>query len=175
MKFWFGRKARRHAARPFLFRGWGAAPSAGEWPRSYEAQVRDAYLGNPVAQRAVRLVAESVAWAPVYALDESAGGAGEGARRAPALLAPPLLETAATQLLLHGNCYLQILVDGEGRPAELFALRPERVKVEPGAGGWPAAYLYKAGEASWQQSRPFGEIAVVAAGAPPAARRAEAR
>ena len=30
---------------------------AGEpWPRSYEAQVREAYLGNPVAQRAVRLV-----------------------------------------------------------------------------------------------------------------------
>jgi HK97 family phage portal protein len=32
-------------------------------------------------------------------------------------------------------------------PAELFALRPERVSVEADAGGWPAAYLYKAGEA----------------------------
>jgi hypothetical protein len=31
------------------------------WPRSYEAQVREAFLANPVAQRAVRLVAEAVA------------------------------------------------------------------------------------------------------------------
>jgi HK97 family phage portal protein len=142
MKFWFGRKAGRGAVRPLLFRAWGAAPSSGEWPRSYEAQVREAYLGNPVAQRAVRLVAESVAWAPLYALP---GGA--RAARALALAGPALLEAAASQLLLHGNAYLQILVDSEGEPAELFALRPERVKVEAGAGGWPAAYLYKAGEA----------------------------
>jgi HK97 family phage portal protein len=142
MKFWFGRKAGRGGVRPLLFRAWGAAPSSGEWPRSYEAQVREAYLGNPVAQRAVRLVAESVAWAPLYALP---GGA--GAARALALATPALLEAAASQLLLHGNAYLQILVDSEGEPAELFALRPERVKVEAGAGGWPAAYLYKAGEA----------------------------
>jgi HK97 family phage portal protein len=142
MKFWFGRKAGRGAVRPFLFRAWGAAPSAGEWPRSYEAQVRDAYLGNPVAQRAVRLVAESVAWAPLNALPGATSAA-----RALALATPALLEAAASQLLLHGNAYLQILVDSDGAPAELFALRPERVKIEAGAGGWPAAYLYKAGEA----------------------------
>ena len=65
MKFWFGRKAGRGAARPLLFRTWAGAPAVGDWPRSYEAQVREAYLGNPVAQRAVRLVAESVAWCPV--------------------------------------------------------------------------------------------------------------
>jgi HK97 family phage portal protein len=103
--------------------------------------VREAYLGNPVAQRSVRLVAECVAWAPVYA----PGGPPE--RGAAALISPGLLDSAASQLLLHGNCYLQILLDGAGSPAELFALRPERVKVEPGAGGWPAAYLYTAGEA----------------------------
>jgi hypothetical protein len=40
---------------------------------------------------------------------------------------PLLLETATAQLLLHGNSYLQILSDAEGEPAELFALRPERV------------------------------------------------
>ena len=32
-------------------------------------------------------------------------------------------------------------------PAELFALRPERVSVEADARGWPAAYLYRVGEA----------------------------
>jgi HK97 family phage portal protein len=141
MKFWFGNKAARPAARPSLHRGYGGAVTAGEWPRSYEAQVRDAYLGNPVAQRAVRLVAESVAWAPVYAL----GGAA-GAAKATALATPPLLDSAAAQLLLHGNVFVQIIADADGMPAELFALRPERVTIEADQGGWPAAYVYRAGE-----------------------------
>ncbi|HEX8584159.1 MAG TPA: phage portal protein [Allosphingosinicella sp.] len=141
MNWWFGRKAARETARPLLFRAWGAAPSVGDWPRSYEAQVRDAYLGNPIVQRAVRMVAESVGWAPTYA------AAGAATERAVSLLSPALLETVATQLLLHGNAFVQVICDGAGEPAELFALRPERVKVEADAGGWPAAYLYRAGEA----------------------------
>src|SRR3546814_12575070 len=56
-----------------------------------------------------------------------------------------LVETLASQLLLHGNGYVQILTDGAGAPAELFALRPERVTVEADARGWPVAYRYKAG------------------------------
>ncbi len=136
---WFGRKAARAAGRPFLFAGWRHAFAAEPWPRSYEAQVREAYLGNPVAQRCVRLVAESVAWTPVLA---------NAVRpEAAALLTPPLLEQAATYLLLHGNAFLQVLQDGEGLPAELFALRPERVTVEADGAGWPAAYVYKVGEA----------------------------
>ena len=53
---WFGRKAAgRDDSRPVLSRVGASVPVIGEWPRSYEAQVRDAYLGNAVAQRAVRL------------------------------------------------------------------------------------------------------------------------
>jgi len=156
---WFGRKAARAGGRPFLFSGWplGGLGTrglfAGEpWPRSYEAQVRDAYLGNPVAQRAVRLVAESVAWAPIFAVEEgkdspspdrSPGQAGSG--RTVGLVTPVLLETVATQLLLHGNAFVQVLQDAEALPAELFALRPERVTVEADSAGWPVAYLYKVG------------------------------
>ena len=154
MKFWFGRKAGRGGARPFLWRGWGAAPSTGDWPRSYEAQVREGYLANPIAQRAVRLVAECVAWAPVYSVGDGSGPPppfAKGERspspfRGGSLVTPALLETVASQLLLHGNAFVQLLLDAAGEPAELFALRPERVKVEAGAGGWPVAYLYKAGE-----------------------------
>ena len=137
---WFGRKAAQETARPALLRLWHGAASGGEWPRGYEAQVRDAYLHNPVAQRAVRLVAEGVGGAPVYAL--------EGPERLARIAkAPQLLETIASQLLLHGNAFVQILLDQEGEPAELFALRPERVSVEADASGWPAAYVYKAGQA----------------------------
>ena len=145
---WFGRKAAVQP-RPFLLHGWPAA--TGElWPRSYEAQVREAYLANPVAQRAVRLVAEGAAGTSVYeqkdspsTADQRPGQAGSG--RAVSLATPQLLETAAAQLLLHGNAFLQILVDAEGEPAELFALRPERVSVEADAAGWPLAFVYKAG------------------------------
>jgi HK97 family phage portal protein len=136
---WFGRKAARTSGRPFLFAGWRHVFAAEPWPRSYEAQVREAYLANPVAQRCVRLVAESVAWAPVYA--------NEARPEAAALLTPALLENVATYLLLHGNAYVQLLQDAEALPAELFALRPERVAVEADGAGWPAAYCYKVGEA----------------------------
>jgi HK97 family phage portal protein len=142
---WFGRKAGRASVRPSLFRAFAGAPASGEWPRSYEAQVREAFIGNPVAQRAVRLVAESIAWAPVRA-EDGAGGGAEASLKALRLASPGLMETAAAQLLLHGNAYLQLLCDADGEPAELFALRPERVSVEADAGGWPVAYLYKAGE-----------------------------
>ena len=144
---WFGRKAGRETVRPFLLRGWQTAAAVEPWPRSYEAQVREAYLTNPVAQRAVRLVAESVASSTVYGSGEQGGGTSMGPGRAEALVPSSLLEAAAAQLLLHGNAYLQVICDAEGEPAELFALRPERVCIEADNSGWPAAYVYKAGEA----------------------------
>jgi HK97 family phage portal protein len=113
----------------------------GDWPRSYEAQLREGYLANPVAQRAVRLVAEGVASAPLVASEP----------RAAALVAATsggqaLMETLAAQLLLHGNGYVQLLSAPDGTLAELYALRPERVSVEADARGWPAAFRYRAGE-----------------------------
>lgn len=152
---WFGRKAARAVARPFLTRGWTVA-AGGELPRSYEAQVRAAYLANPVAQRSVRLVAETVASAVVYAEDKEYPASGPSSRtsaavsarsgQAAALASTGILETVAAQLLLHGNAFVQVLCDAEGEPAELFPLRPERVTIEADASGWPATYVYKAGE-----------------------------
>ncbi|AXJ95480.1 MULTISPECIES: phage portal protein [unclassified Sphingomonas] len=135
----FGKRP-RDGARPALARAGGLA-EAGTWPRSYEAQLREGYAGNPIAQRAVKLVAEGVAGAPIAASDPAIAalvGARDGGQM--------LLETAAAQLLLHGNAYIQVLRDGDGGAAALYALRPERVSVEVDAGGWPAAYRYRVGE-----------------------------
>ncbi len=156
---WFGRKAVRGSGRPFLLGGFASRFVEEPWPRSYEARVREAYLGNPVAQRAVRLVAECVAWAPIYELSSPATGGARGEERrgprpspgsrqngAVALVSPSLLETVTTQLLLHGNAFVRVIEDADGAPAELFALRPERVTIEAGENGWPVAYRYKVGE-----------------------------
>lgn len=110
-------------------------------PFEYNGAVRRAYLENPVAQRAVRLVAEGIGQAalmptePELAKLVNATSAGQS-----------LLETLASQLLLHGNGFVQVLKDGQGRPVELFALRPERVTIALGADGWPTAYIYRVGE-----------------------------
>ena len=157
---WFGRKAAREAGRPFLLAGLPLrfADGLDDRPASYETRVREAYLANPVAQRAVRLVAESVAWAPVYALEEGENRSRfarrfdeAGPRPSPgnevSLLAPSLLETVATQLLLHGNAFVRVVQDALAEPAELVALRPERVRIEADGRGWPVAYLYRVGEA----------------------------
>lgn len=133
-------KARVQQDRLTGIRTYGAA-TLGEWPRSYEQQLREGYLNNAIAQRAVRLVAEGLASVPLTASDAQAL---ELVRATSAEQA--LIETVAAHLLLHGNAYIEILSGIDGRPAELFALRPERVTVAADHRGWPVAYIYKAGE-----------------------------
>ncbi|HEY9579022.1 MAG TPA: phage portal protein [Rhizorhapis sp.] len=146
---WFGRKSAEASRRPVLARGWlgwSGAP-LGEWPGNYEGQVRAAVLGNPVAQRSVRLVSEAVGGVALMA----EGGSAADRERVLGLVrarsaGQALVETLAVHLLLHGNAYVQMAVGADGEVAELFALRPERVSVEADARGWPIAYLYRVGE-----------------------------
>lgn len=149
MKF-FGTKAVANRdpgdARPVLARAWGTgAVALGEWPASYEAQLRNGVIGNPVAQQAMRLVSEGAGAVTLRAAGSDA------AARALALVTrasagQALVETLAAHLLLHGNAYVQLIAGADGMPAELFALRPERVSVEADVRGWPAAYLYRVGD-----------------------------
>lgn len=93
----FGRKSAPHEARPPLSR-YGAATITGDWPRSYEAQVRAGYVENAVAQRAVKLMAESVGGAPLSASSPELAGLVSARSGGQALL-----ETVAAQMLLHGK------------------------------------------------------------------------
>lgn len=133
-------KARVQQDRLSGIRTYGQA-SLGEWPRNYEAQLREGYLHNAIAQRALRLVVDGLASAPLTSSDDVALALVRATSGGQALI-----ETVAAHLLLHGNAYVEILAGPDGRPAELFALRPERVSVEADMRGWPVAYLYKAGE-----------------------------
>jgi HK97 family phage portal protein len=133
-------KARVQQDRLSGIRTYGAA-SLGEWPRTYEQQLREGYLHNAIAQRALRLVTEGLASATLTSNEANALAlvrATSGGQ--------VLIETVAAHLLLHGNAYVEILPGMDGRPCELFALRPERVTVEADMQGWPVAYVYKAGE-----------------------------
>src|SRR5581483_4289539 len=123
-------------------------------PRDYAALAREGYAKNAIVHRAVRLVAESVG-ALVFGLYE-------GERELTAhplldLMARPnprqdgatFLETVTAYLLLAGNAYIEaVSLPNEARPRELYALRPDRMKVVPGPDGWPQAFEYAVNGAS---------------------------
>ncbi len=134
--------ARPAKTRVSLARSFGTH-SLGEWPQNYEAQVREGYLHNAIAQRAVRLVAEGVASAPLTSSNYEALALVKATSGGQALI-----ETVAAHLLLHGNAYIELLPGPDGRPQELYALRPERVSVEADPRGWPVAFVYRAGDAA---------------------------
>jgi HK97 family phage portal protein len=126
---------------PWSYPPWAHEPAGARLPFEYRGAVTRAFLDNPVAQRAVRLVAEGVGGAPLAPAEDAAT-----ALVTATSAGQSLLETLAAQILLHGNGYVQIRRDGDGTPSELFALRPERVSVIAGADGWPEAYQYKVGD-----------------------------
>lgn len=129
-----------------------AFPSVGRpvWtPRDYAALAREGYQRNAVVYRAVRLVAEAAASVPLLVY--------EGRHERPdhpvaQLLARPnprdagqaLFDALYGHLLVAGNAYLECAAV-RGDPRELYALRPDRMKVVPGPDGWAEAYDYTVG------------------------------
>jgi len=136
MKFpFFARKAAVRAAPPPWLGGWsGTSP-----PRSYEAQVRAGFIANPVVSRAVRIVADGIAGAPVVSTPTGHPALALFGRDG------AVLETITANLMLHGNAYVEVALGAAGLPVALYPLRPERISVEADAGGWPTTYLYRAG------------------------------
>lgn len=122
-------------------------------PTDAAALARHGYEANTVAFRCARLIAESAAAIPLVLRGDEPGG--------PPLLAHPALrllsQSNPTQswqelyealfgfLQTAGNAYLELVPGPDGSPAELHALRPDRIRVVPGADGWPAAYDYTVG------------------------------
>jgi HK97 family phage portal protein len=115
-------------------------------PRDYAALTREGYVKNAIVHRAVRLVAENVGAVTWLAYE------GEAERdRHPLLdlVARPnprqdgaaFLESVTAHLLLAGNAYVEGVSAG-GAVRELYALRPDRMKLVPGADGWAEAYEY---------------------------------
>jgi HK97 family phage portal protein len=122
-------------------------------PRDYMALAREGYTRNAIVYRAVRMIAESIGSLSFVLYD----GATERdthplldllRRPNPRQDSASFLEAIASHLLLAGNAYIEaVTLGGEGSGAglqvrELYALRPDRMKLVAGADGWPQAYDY---------------------------------
>lgn len=115
-------------------------------PRDYAALAREGFQKNPVVYRCVRLISEAAASVP-WLLHE--GDRELNAHPLLDLLGRPnarqsgaeLMEALYGYLLVSGNAYLES-AGVAGTLRELHALRPDRMKVVPGADGWPDAYEY---------------------------------
>jgi len=120
---------------------WGARDTA--------SLTRSGFAGNPVAFRAVKMIAEAAAALPlvlqnverrydthpVLDLIHRPNGAQGRAE---------LLEALFGQLLLTGNGYVEA-VGSENGLVELHVLRSDRMSIVPGSDGWPVAYDYTVG------------------------------
>ncbi|MFQ5808806.1 MAG: phage portal protein, partial [Armatimonadota bacterium] len=58
---------------------------------------------------------------------------------------PDLVEQTATYLNLTGNAFWGIERDERDRPAELWCLRPDRVRIKPDRKRYIAGYVYEVG------------------------------
>ncbi len=115
-------------------------------PRDYAALAREGYVQNAIVHRSVKLVAENAASVP-FLLYEGATALDRHplldliARPNPRQEGAAFLESLYAYLLLAGNAYVEaVALDGAVR--ELYALRPDRMRVVPGSDGWPESYEY---------------------------------
>ncbi|NDV51917.1 MULTISPECIES: phage portal protein [unclassified Salipiger] len=155
MGFDFLRRGRGAAARPET-----KASAAGRliavqasgrvaWsPRDTGSLTRQGFTGNPVGFRAVKLISEAAAALPLVLQDAEMRYSAHPILRRIAAPNPvqgkaELLESLYGQLLLSGDGYLEAVGSGAGLPSELHVLRSERMRLVPGADGWPIAYEYQ--------------------------------
>ena len=116
-------------------------------PRDYDRLAREGYEQNAVAFRCVRMIAEAAASVP-WMLREGDQALSEHplltllTRPNPAESGTELLEAWYGHLQVAGNAYLEAVSVGE-EVRELYALRPDRMKVVPGTRGWPEGYEYE--------------------------------
>jgi HK97 family phage portal protein len=117
---------------------WGA--------RDYASLAREGVMQNAIAYRCVRMIAEAASSVPFLLYD---GATEVETHPLLALLTAPnaledgkaLFERWYAYLECAGNSYLEALT-ASGEVRELHVLRPDRVRVVPGADGRPVAYTY---------------------------------
>ena len=122
-------------------------------PRDYAALAREGYTRNAIVHRAVRLIAESIGGLSFVLYEGTAEHTAHPlldlmARPNPRQDGASFLESVASHLLLAGNAYIEAVSIADEAASqnqsvrELYALRPDRMKVVPGPDGWPQGFEY---------------------------------
>ena len=118
-------------------------------PRDYSTFANEGFMQNAIVYRCVRMIAECSAHIPLLAYEgdrEIEGHPMLSLLRRPNAHQtwPDFMQSLVGFLLVSGNAYIEaVAIDGELR--ELHILRPDRMKVVPGADGWPEAFDYTVG------------------------------
>ncbi len=117
--------------------------------RTGTALTQAGYRQNPVVYRCVRLIAEAAASVAINVFEaqsehETHPVSDLLSRPNPREAGSQFFESLYGYLLLNGNAYLEC-VSVNGIVRELYALRPDRMRVIPGSDGWPEAYEYTVG------------------------------
>jgi HK97 family phage portal protein len=116
-------------------------------PRQFDKLADEGYQKNVIAYRCIRLISQSAAAVPFVVY--------KGKRRVedhplldllrrpnPTQGGAALFESAYAFALIAGNSYLEAVGPAASVPRELWTLRPDRMRVIPGAHGVPEAYRY---------------------------------
>lgn len=133
-------------------------------PRRYDRLADEAFVRNAVGFRCTKLIAEAAASIPIMLMRgreelEEHKLLDLLAAPAPMIGGQQLLEAFFAYLLLEGNTYLEGVAPFDTRPpSELWALRPDRMKVVPGPRGLPQAFTYEVNgqTTTWQADQITG-------------------
>jgi HK97 family phage portal protein len=116
--------------------------------RNYRGFAKEGYQQNVVAYRSIRMIAENVAAVLDHAVAYE-GGKELTEHPLLAVLSRPnpwqsgseLVDALVSYFKIHGDGMLEaVMLDGQLR--EIYALRPDRMKVVPGRRGYPQAWEY---------------------------------
>lgn len=115
--------------------------------RNYQSLAHEGYAKNVITHRAVRILSETAASVPIQLFRGDQKLAHHPLldllrRPNPAQGRAVFFETAYAYLNIAGNSYLELVSGNDGLPVELYTLRPDRMKIIPGASGWPKAFAY---------------------------------
>jgi HK97 family phage portal protein len=140
---------RRSVPHIHVIAGQEAPQSTPLWPQQGQAYENSAYV-----YAAVNRIAEACALVPLRLYEEQPDGTRRHLQRHPFLdlLRNPnptlsqfeLFEQTVGTLELTGNAYWYIAGDADGRPHEIWTLRPDRVSIVPDAQRYIKGYLYEA-------------------------------
>jgi len=120
--------------------------------RRYDALAEEGFRKNVIAYRCISMVAQAAAQIPWLLYDRDGHEFVQHpvldllARPNPLVDGVGFRENLVASYMIAGNVYVEAVRPRDGgKPQELYALRADRMKVIPGATGFPQGYEYQVG------------------------------